>query len=224
MEVQAQIKITTSFFRGSFFFICLKIQVSVLYLYMESKEVLTFLLDSLKILLIALAIVIPVRVLLFQPFMVKGSSMEPNYHSSDYLIIDELSYRLRDPQRGEVIVFKYPLNTSYRYIKRIIGLPGETIEIKNGEVFVSRANGEPQKINEDLYLSAKVKAEWGSTNFAPLTLKQDEYFVMGDNRKYSSDSRVWGVLPIKDITGRVLLRFSLYEVLVNTLSQEVTTN
>jgi signal peptidase I len=191
---------------------------------MESKEVLTFLLDSLKILLIALAIVIPVRMLLFQPFMVKGSSMEPNYHSSDYLIIDELSYRLRDPQRGEVVVFQYPLNTSVRYIKRIIGLPGETIEIKNGEVFISRAAGESKKIDETLYLSAKVQEEWKNTNYGPLTLKSDEYFVMGDNRKYSSDSRAWGVLPTKDITGRVLLRISPYEVLVHTLSQEVTSN
>ena len=190
---------------------------------MDQKEVLTFLLESLKILLIALAIVIPVRMLLFQPFMVKGSSMEPNYHSSDYLIIDELSYRLRDPQRGEVVVFQYPLNTSVRYIKRIIGLPGETIEIKNGEVFVSRANGEPQKIDETLYLSAKTMEAWKNTNFNALTLNQNEYFVMGDNRMNSSDSRKWGVLPFKDITGRVLLRLSPYDVLVNTLSQEVTT-
>lgn len=190
---------------------------------MESKEVLTFLLDSLKILLIALAIVIPVRMLLFQPFMVKGSSMEPNYHSSDYLIIDELSYKFRDPQRGEVIVFQYPLNPSYRYIKRIIGLPGETIEIKDGEVFVSRGDGEEQKIDETLYLSTKVQEEWKDTDYGPLTLNSDEYFVMGDNRKYSSDSRKWGVLPTKNITGRVLLRISPYEVLVNTLSQETTT-
>ncbi|MFZ2390677.1 MAG: signal peptidase I [Minisyncoccales bacterium] len=190
---------------------------------MTQKEVLTFLLDSLKILLIALAIVIPIRMLLFQPFMVRGASMEPNYHSSDYLIIDELSYRLRDPQRGEVIVFQYPLNPSYRYIKRIIGLPNETIEIKEGEVYVSRANGEANKIDESLYLSAKTIEEWKNTNYAPLTLKENEYFVMGDNRNNSSDSRVWGVLPAKNITGRVLLRLSPYEVLVNTLGQETTT-
>jgi signal peptidase I len=139
------------------------------------------------------------------------------------LIIDELSYRLRDPQRGEVIVFQYPLDPSYRYIKRIIGLPNETIEIKNGEVYVSRAAGEAQKIDESIYLSSKVQEEWKNTNYSSLTLKENEYFVMGDNRNNSSDSRIWGVLPAKNITGRVLLRLSPYEVLVNTLGQETTT-
>lgn len=190
---------------------------------MTQKEVLIFLLDSLKILLIALAIVIPIRMLLFQPFMVRGSSMEPNYHSSDYLIIDELSYRLRDPQRGEVIVFQYPLNPSYRYIKRIIGLPGETITIKDGEVSISRADGEPQKIDESMYLSARTLESFKTVNYGPLSLGVTDYFVMGDNRMNSSDSRNWGALPIKNITGRVLLRLSPYEVLVNTLSQETTT-
>ncbi|MFA5086409.1 MAG: signal peptidase I [Candidatus Paceibacterota bacterium] len=192
---------------------------------MELKEFVIFLLDSLKILLIALAIVIPVRMLLFQPFVVKGDSMEPNYHSGDYLIIDELSYRLRDPQRGEVIVFKYPLNTSYRYIKRIIALPGETVELKNGEVSVSRAGGEPAKVDEDLYISQETRDKWKNMlDYGPVTLKSDEYFVMGDNRNYSSDSRKWGLLPMKDITGRVLLRVSPFEVLLNTMNSVNSTN
>jgi len=192
---------------------------------MELKEFVIFLLDSLKILLIALAIVIPVRMLLFQPFVVKGDSMEPNYHSGDYLIIDELSYRLRDPQRGEVIVFKYPLNPSYRYIKRIIALPNETIELKNGEVYVSRANGEAQKIDESLYINEETREKWKKMLvYGPLTLNTDEYFVMGDNRNNSSDSRVWGVLPVKNITGKVLLRISLFEVLLNTMNSVNATN
>lgn len=192
---------------------------------MELKEFVIFLLDSLKILLIALAIVIPVRMLLFQPFVVKGDSMEPNYHSGDYLIIDELSYRLRDPQRGEVIVFKYPLNTSLRYIKRIIALPNETIDLKNGEVYVSMAGSEPKKIDESLYISDKTREAWKSMlNDGPITLKSNEYFVMGDNRNYSSDSRVWGVLPAQDITGRVLLRISPLEVILNTINSVKSTN
>lgn len=192
---------------------------------MELKEFVIFLLDSLKILLIALAIVIPVRMLLFQPFVVKGDSMEPNYHSGDYLIIDELSYRLRDPERGEVIVFKYPLNTSYRYIKRIIALPGETIDLKNGEVYVSRAGSEPTKVSEDLYISDATREKWKTRlDYGPVTLKADEFFVMGDNRNYSSDSRTWGVLPMKDITGRVVLRVSPFEVLLNTVNSVNSAN
>jgi len=192
---------------------------------MELKEFVIFLLDSLKILLIALAIVIPIRLLLFQPFVVKGDSMEPNYHSGDYLIIDELSYRLRDPQRGEVIVFKYPLDTSLRYIKRIIALPNETVQLINGEVFVSRAGSTPQKIDESLYINAQTRAAWQTMlNDGPITLKSDEYFVMGDNRNYSSDSRKWGLLPTKDITGRVLLRVSPLEVILNTFNSVKSTN
>lgn len=192
---------------------------------MELKEFVTFLLDSLKILLIALAIVIPIRMLLFQPFVVKGDSMEPSYHSGDYLIIDELSYKLRDPQRGEVIVFKYPLNPSLKYIKRIIALPNETIELKNGEVYVSRAGSQPIKIDENLYINAKTREAWKNMiDYNSLTLKSNEYFVMGDNRNFSSDSRVWGVLPANDITGRVLLRVSPLEVLMNTMSSVNSSN
>jgi signal peptidase I len=192
---------------------------------MELKEFVTFLLDSLKILLIALAIVIPIRMLLFQPFVVKGDSMEPNYHSGDYLIIDELSYKLRDPQRGEVIVFKYPLNPSLKYIKRIIALPNETIELKNGEVYVSRAGSQPTKIDENLYINDKTREAWKNMiDYSSLTLKSNEYFVMGDNRNFSSDSRVWGVLPTNDITGRVLLRISPLEVLMNTMNSVNSSN
>jgi signal peptidase I len=192
---------------------------------MELKEFVSFLLDSLKILLIALAIVIPVRMLLFQPFVVKGDSMEPNYHSGDYLVIDELSYKMRDPQRGEVIVFKYPLNTSLRYIKRIIALPGETIELKDGEVYVSRAGGEVRKIDESLYITDKIRQSWvRMLEYGPLTLGSNEYFVMGDNRNFSSDSRTWGILPADDITGRVLLRVSLFEILLNTMNSANATN
>src|SRR3989344_8195084 len=100
------------------------------------RNLLSFIWEVSKIIIIALVIVLPIRYLLFQPFFVKGQSMEPNFEDGDYLIIDELSYKLRDPARGEVIVFKYPNDPSQRYIKRIIGLPGETIEIQNGRVAI----------------------------------------------------------------------------------------
>lgn len=187
---------------------------------MQLKEVVDFLTDSLKILVIALLIVIPIRTFLFQPFIVKGSSMEPNYFSSDYLIIDELSYDIRSPERGEVVVFKYPLNPSLKYIKRIIALPGETVEIKDGEILITKGE-ESFKIDESIYLSEDRLDNWSiNNNISPVTLEENQYFVMGDNRNYSSDSRKWGLVPFDNITGRVLMRFSPFEILKNTISSE----
>jgi len=161
----------------------------------------TFLWEISKIIIIALLIVVPVRYFLFQPFIVKGASMEPSFHSGDYLIIDEISYRFRQPQRGEVIVFKYPQAPSQRYIKRVIGLPGETIEIKKGQIFISE-EGEAQVLDESFYFS---EPQFTPGNFIT-TLKENEYLVLGDNRSFSSDSRHWGSLPENYIIGRALFR------------------
>jgi len=154
-----------------------------------------------KIVIVALAIVVPIRYFLFQPFFVKGQSMEPNFENGDYLIVDEISYRFKDPQRGEVVVFKYPQNPSQRYIKRIIGLPGELLEIKDGKVMVFNEKGE-QVLNESNYLSPDLQT------FGDIQVKlgNNEYFVLGDNRPASSDSRRWGTLPREDIIGRVFIR------------------
>ncbi|OGZ18675.1 MAG: signal peptidase I [Candidatus Nealsonbacteria bacterium RBG_13_42_11] len=165
------------------------------------KNFFSFVWEIVKIVVIALVIVIPIRYFLFQPFFVKGQSMEPNFENGDYLLIDEISYRLREPQRGEVIVFKYPNDTSQRYIKRIIGLPGETVEINNGQITVYSAEGN-KFLDESGYLS---QSEYTSGNLK-MTLSEDEYFVLGDNRLASADSRRWGSLPEKDIIGRVFFR------------------
>lgn len=168
------------------------------------KSFLVFIWEIAKIVIIALLVVLPIRYLVFQPFFVKGDSLEPNFSDGDYLIIDEISYRFRDPQRGEVIVFKYPNDPSQRYIKRIIGLPGETIEIKDGQVMVYRQGEEKaeEALDESDYLSSTVSTS-GNLN---LTLQEEEYFVLGDNRPVSSDSRRWGTLPRENIIGRVLAR------------------
>ncbi len=154
-----------------------------------------------KIIIIALVIVIPIRYFLFQPFFVKGQSMEPNFENGDYLIIDEITYRFHNPQRGDVVVFKYPNDTSQRYIKRIIGLPGETIEIKNGKVAIFNKEGN-QLLDESTYLTPLIL----TAGDMQITLAEDKYFVLGDNRIASSDSRSWGLLPREDIIGRVFLR------------------
>lgn len=187
---------------------------------MQLKDFVDFLFDSLKILIVALIIVIPIRTFLFQPFIVKGSSMEPNYRSGDYLIIDELSYNFKDPQRGEVIVFEYPLDPVNKYIKRIIALPGETIQIENGKILINQT----EEVDESLYLSSENIDKWSvNNNYGPLTLKENEYFVLGDNRNYSSDSRRWGILPQENIIGRMLIRFSPLEILINTINSSDST-
>lgn len=155
-----------------------------------------------KIIVIALLIVAPIRTFLFQPFFVKGQSMEPNFETGDYLIIDELSYRTRDPQRGEVVVFKYPNNPSQRYIKRIIGLPGETVRVKDGKVFIAGLDRQEILLDESSYLPGNIFTP-GSVN---LSLKDNEFFVLGDNRIASSDSRAWGILPKPNIIGRAVVR------------------
>ncbi|MDD3292863.1 MAG: signal peptidase I, partial [Candidatus Pacebacteria bacterium] len=152
----------------------------------------------------------------FQPFVVSGASMDPNFHDADYLIIDELSYKLREPERQEVIVFKYPKDTRYKYIKRIIGLPGEKVDIIDGEVFITKEN-ETFKLEEG-YLSEKVKSEWERNNNFSIQLNKEEYFVMGDNRNYSSDSRIWGSVPRKNIVGKVFVKLSAFDFLSNLLS------
>ena len=165
------------------------------------KNSLAFIWEILKIVIIALLIVIPIRYFLFQPFFVRGQSMEPAFENSDYLIIDEISYRLGSPQRGDVIVFKYPQNPSQRYIKRIVGLPGETIAIEAGSVIIFNWEGS-QTLDESDYLSPSVQ----TPGDVRVSLDEDEYFVLGDNRVSSADSRRWGSLPRENIIGRVLFR------------------
>jgi len=171
------------------------------------KKLLSFLWEIIKIAIIALLIVVPIRYFLFQPFLVRGESMEPVFHNGDYLIIDEISYRFQTPQRGEVVVFKPPQNSEQRYIKRIIGLPGEMVEIKEGEVIIYQ-DSKKIILNESNYLSPGVITPGQEKVF----LKEDEYFVLGDNRSASYDSRRWGPLPKNNIVGRVIFRLWPFSV------------
>ena len=156
----------------------------------------SFIKDSIIISVIALAIVLPIRIFIFQPFLVNGDSMNPNFAHGDYLIVDEISYRFGDPVRGDVIVFKYPRDTSQKYIKRIVGLPGETVEVRDDAVFV---NGTEV---EEVYIPENISTE----GIDEKTLGEGEFYVLGDNRKYSSDSRKWGVLKENFIIGKAAIR------------------
>lgn len=167
------------------------------------KKYIPFVVELLKIALIAFVIVAPIRYFLFQPFIVSGASMAPNFATGDYLIIDEISYRFSSPQRGDVIVFNagfIPGYTNQRFIKRVIGLPGETVSVTKGKVGIIK-DGKTVVLNEK-YLPANLKT-YGEES---TTLKSDQYFVLGDNRDYSYDSRMWGVVPRSDIIGKAFLR------------------
>jgi len=165
-----------------------------------TQKYIPFIWEVLKIFIIASVIVLPIRYFLFQPFIVKGDSMVPNFQSGDYLIVDELSYRFSVPQRGDVIIFKYPKDPAQRFIKRIIGLPGEIVDIKNGNVIISK-DGKSFTLDEK-YLFSDLKT-YGDIN---TVLKANEYFVLGDNREFSYDSRRWGNVPREDIIGKAFLR------------------
>lgn len=167
------------------------------------KETIAGLWDIAKLIITAIAIVVPFRYFIAQPFVVRGSSMEPNFEDRQYLVIDELTYRLRVPKRGEVIVFRYPKDKTEFFIKRIIGLPGDTVEIKEGKVRIKNKSLTRDFILDQAYLDPPNRPTYPDIAY---TLGDDEYFVMGDNRDFSSDSRVWGTLKKELITGRAVFR------------------
>lgn len=156
--------------------------------------------EFIKILIISLAIVFPIRAYVAQPFIVEGDSMEPSFSDGEYLIIDEISYRFKEPKRGDVIVFRPPTGQRIFFIKRIIGLPGETVKIAEGKIILS--SNEERIILPEGYLGKNIKT-FPDTE---VNLNANEYFVLGDNRDRSSDSRLWGALTKNNITGRVFLR------------------
>lgn len=162
----------------------------------------TFIKDIIKFTLLSLVVVVPIRVFIAQPFLVSGSSMVPTFHDGEYLIVDEVSYYLNKPTRGDVIVFKYPYDRSKYFIKRIIGLPGETVEIDHGKVSIKNDENPDGFPLDESYIIDK---NWGNRKTS-MTLSSKEYFVMGDNRNASSDSREWGALAEDFITGHVKLR------------------
>lgn len=179
----------------------------------------SFILEIVKVFILAVIIITPIRVFLFQPFFVQGASMEPNFKEGEYLIINELGYKntrvgigereffsiesFKELNRGDVIVFRYPKDPKQYFIKRVIGLPGEKVKINNGKVYIfNEQNPTGFVVDENDYLEEKVKTPGDLTQ----ELKEGDYFVMGDNRSYSHDSRSWGPLNKDFIIGRVLIR------------------
>ncbi len=152
--------------------------------------------------IIALIIALPIRYFVAEPFIVSGASMDPTFASGQFLVVDRLSYRIGEPKRNDVIVFKYPNNPSIYYIKRIIGLPDDIISVIDGIITITNEENPDGFVLNQSYLASGHIAHDTFT----IRLKPSEYFVMGDNRTQSSDSRVWGTLDRNLIVGRPFLR------------------
>lgn len=169
----------------------------------QQPSVKSFLWELIRIILIAFVIMVAFRVFVAEPFVVSGSSMIPNFHNREYLVVDKVSYRFGEPQRGDVIVFRYPKDTSQYFIKRIIGLPNEKVQILDGRVKIYNTQHPDGVTIDEPYLQSN-DVTFGQDDI--VSLGDTEYYVLGDNRLGSSDSRVWGILPKHDIVGRAWLR------------------
>jgi len=156
-----------------------------------------FVYDVFKTVATVLGVAFMIRFFLIQPFYVSGPSMEPNFHNNEYIIVDQVTYRFRQPQRGDVIVFKYPQNIAVSFIKRIIATPGETVEIRNGQLYIYNKTNPNGTLLRESYINV------GTQPDTKITIPKNQYFVLGDNRNDSSDSRVWGLLSRHLITGKV---------------------
>ncbi len=161
----------------------------------------TFVVEIVQIAALALAIILPVRYFLVQPFVVAGVSMEPNFEDGEYLIIDELSFHFRQPERGEIVVFHPPSGEEKQfYIKRMIGLPGEEVEVNDGKITIYNADNPNGFVLTEDYIDDYTPGRDSET------LGEDEYYLMGDNRDASFDSRAFGPVPEENLIGRVWIR------------------
>lgn len=151
--------------------------------------------------IIAILIVIPIRMFVAQPFIVSGASMDDTFATGQYLIVDQLTYHFEKPERGDVVIFRPPIDLSKFYIKRVIGIPGDTIIIDKGEVTIKNEGHPDGFVLDETYIK-----EMSPAPKLTEILGDREYFVMGDNRNQSSDSRSWGILQEELIIGRALVR------------------
>jgi signal peptidase I len=162
------------------------------------KKLGTFILDILEVIVFSFAIFLFVYLLILQPHKIRGASMEPNFPDGEYLLTDKVTYRFREPERGDVIVFEAPGTDSDEFIKRIIALPGENISIKEGKAYINGQLLNENYLPQGTYTSTGQFLKEGEEKQVPA----DNYFVLGDNRGASSDSRQWGFVSKGRITGR----------------------
>jgi signal peptidase I len=150
---------------------------------------------------LTLVIVLPIRFFIAQPFIVQGESMDPTFETGQYLIVDQLTYRFNEPERGDVVIFKLPKEvTGGRFlIKRMIGLPGETVRIDGTDIYIKQPGQEEFRLDDEF-------VEHPKETLLMETLGEKEYFVLGDNRANSLDSRFFGTVDRKYLVGRALVR------------------
>jgi len=158
----------------------------------------SFFMEMLQVVIFAVSIFLFLYLLVVQPHKIKGDSMQPNYPDGEYLLTDKVTYRFQEPKRGDVVVFKAPGAEGDEYIKRIMGLPGETLTIEKGKILISGIPLDESYLSSDVFTSGGLFNKEGESVLIP----EGNYFVLGDNRSYSSDSRAWGLVPKKEITGR----------------------
>ena len=163
------------------------------------RKIYNFLIDTIQTLLLVFAVFLVIYVFLFRPFRVSGNSMDPTFFDKQYILTNIISLKFSKPRVGDVVVFKAPIDPEKDYIKRVIGTPNDTILLKDGDLYV---NG--NFIDQSRFLKVPVKTYGGSflRDGESVTVPPDSYFVMGDNRAGSSDSREWGFVPIKSIIGK----------------------
>jgi len=167
-----------------------------------ARKVYAFLLDAVQTLLVAAAVFLVIYMFLFRPFEVNGESMHPNFLDREYVLTNLVALRFGNPKLGDVVVFKAPPDPEKDYIKRVIGVAGDAVMVKNGDVYLNN-----QLLDESAFLKSDVKSYAGAflKEGEPVTVPPGEYFVMGDNRSYSSDSREWGFVPQANLIGESFL-------------------
>lgn len=173
------------------------------------KQLGYFVIDFLETIVLSFAIFVVIYVFVTQPHKVKGDSMLDGFHSNEYLLTDKVTYRFKKPARGDVVVFRYPLAPQYDYIKRIIGLPQEEIEINNGRVTIFNKENPAGMVLAEKYLKPGTKTVGRAAipEGTKVAIGENQYVVLGDNRSQSSDSREWGPIPFESLIGRVWLRY-----------------
>ncbi len=176
---------------------------------MEEKHPLWgYFVDIIETIVVAAAIFVVVYLFLLQPHQVRGASMEPNLSNNQYILTDKISYRFGEPRRGDIVVFKAPVDENFDYIKRIIALPDETISIKEGKIFIKNSEDPGGlELNEPYQTNGENTPGNILAGDTELKLGKDSYFVLGDNRSQSFDSKDWGELPRKNIIGKAWLRY-----------------